>query len=73
MAKFEVDGVSIETTDEHSTLLDYLREDLNKEHVGYSCRRGLCGSCAVKIDGVIKKSCVLMLNAVNGQSISTER
>jgi aerobic-type carbon monoxide dehydrogenase small subunit (CoxS/CutS family) len=73
MTKLEVDGITVEAEDNPITLLDFLREDLNKQHVGYSCRRGLCGTCEVNVNGVLRKSCTIMVSSLEGQSVSTEK
>lgn len=58
-------------TDAGRTLLWVLRTDLGLTGTKYGCGEGLCGSCAVVIDGVAARSCQLSLADVRGKAIVT--
>ncbi|MET0961358.1 MAG: (2Fe-2S)-binding protein [Noviherbaspirillum sp.] len=52
-------------------LLYVLRNDLELNGPKYGCGLGQCGACAVLVDGVAARSCVLPLKAVAGRSVTT--
>jgi nicotinate dehydrogenase subunit A len=52
-------------------LLYVLRNDLELNGPKYGCGLGQCGACAVLVDGVAARSCVLPLRAVAGRSVTT--
>jgi nicotinate dehydrogenase subunit A len=57
--------------DAGTPLLYVLRNDLQLNGPKYGCGLGQCGACAVLVDGVAARSCVLPLNAVAGRSVTT--
>ena len=52
-------------------LLWVLRDSLNLTGTKYSCGEGLCGSCTVHIDGKAERSCILKVEDVIRNSITT--
>ena len=52
-------------------LLWVLRETLGMTGTKFGCGRGLCGSCAVHIDGEAIRSCVTPVESVKGKKITT--
>lgn len=52
-------------------LLYVLRNDLELNGPKYGCGLGQCGACAVLVDGVAARSCVLPLKAVAGRGVTT--
>ena len=73
MIKLNVDGTSVETDAGDMPLLNFLHEKLDKTHVRSSCRRGLCGMCAIHIDGKITRSCNLPLSSLDGKTVTTDQ
>jgi aerobic-type carbon monoxide dehydrogenase small subunit (CoxS/CutS family) len=73
MIKFNVDGNSVETAETNMQLLCFLHDTLDKKHVRSSCRRGLCGMCAIRIDGKLTRSCTLPLSTLDGKSVTTDQ
>lgn len=57
--------------DGSTPLLYVLRNDLGLNGPKYGCGLGQCGACAVLVDGVAARSCVLPLKAVAGRSVTT--
>lgn len=52
-------------------LLWVLRDNLGLTGTKYSCGEGICGSCAVHIDGKAERSCILSIEDVQNVSITT--
>lgn len=57
--------------DAGTPLMYVLRNDLELNGPKYGCGLGQCGACAVLVDGVAARSCVLPLKAVAGRSVTT--
>ncbi len=55
----------------HETLLDVLRYKLGITSPKSGCERGDCGTCTVKLNGLIVKSCLVLAVEVDGQEITT--
>ena len=70
--KFTLNGkaVSVEADDERM-LLWVLRTDLALTGTKYGCGEGICGACAVVIDGNAHRSCLTALKAVEGADVIT--
>lgn len=59
------------TTDSQRPLLDVLREDLDLTGTKYGCGQGLCGACAVLMDGKRVLSCVTPVARADKKKITT--
>jgi len=57
--------------DPETPLLWVLRDELGLRGTKYSCGIGLCGSCAVHVDGEPRRSCVTRIGAVADRHIAT--
>ncbi|WP_408435430.1 (2Fe-2S)-binding protein [Paraburkholderia sp. RL18-101-BIB-B] len=52
-------------------LLYILRNDLGLNGPKFGCGLGQCGACAVLVDGVAKRSCVIPVCGVDGRTVTT--
>ncbi len=52
-------------------LLWVLRDVLNMTGTKYGCGVAACGACSVHVDGVVTRTCVLPVSAVEGKEITT--
>ncbi|MCC7495940.1 MAG: (2Fe-2S)-binding protein [Bryobacterales bacterium] len=57
--------------DPDTPLLRVLRDTLGLTGAKYGCGEGLCGACAVLVDGHAVNSCVTPLSAVAGSKVTT--
>jgi isoquinoline 1-oxidoreductase alpha subunit len=57
--------------DAGTPLLWVLRDNLRLTGTKYSCGEGICGSCTVHIDGKAERSCILNVEDVVENSITT--
>ncbi len=70
--RFTLNGKPVEMdSTEGRSLLWTLRNDLDLTGTKYGCGEGLCGACAVLIDGVAERSCLLGVSDVAGRSVTT--
>lgn len=60
-----------ERVDARKTLVDFLRDDLvlTGSHVG--CEHGVCGTCTVRVDGVIIRGCLMLAVQCDGAVVET--
>jgi isoquinoline 1-oxidoreductase alpha subunit len=74
MAEFELtvngDPVSVDVEPD-MPLLWVLRDVIGLTGTKFSCGEGLCGSCAVHVDGDVTRSCVVPISEVAGKSVTT--
>ena len=69
---FNVNGVKRSFSgDPDMSLLWYLRDVLRLTGTRYRCRKGLCGTCTVHIDGEAVRSCITQMKSLAGKSILT--
>ncbi len=67
-----VNGNTYQVADEPDRpLLWVLRDELGLTGTKYGCGIGLCGACDVHLDGIVVRSCVLMLSAVGDKDVRT--
>lgn len=59
------------TAEANTPLLWVIRNDLNMTGTKFGCGGGYCGSCTVMVDGVATRSCVTLLQDVDGKEIKT--
>ena len=52
-------------------LSDFLRQEMGLTGVHVGCEHGICGSCTVKIDGTLGRSCLMYAVAIDGRSVET--
>jgi carbon-monoxide dehydrogenase small subunit len=52
-------------------LADFLRDELNLTGTKIGCETGQCGACAVLLDGVSVKSCLMLAVQANGRAVTT--
>lgn len=72
MIRLTVNGKVHEVDAAHDTALLYvLRNDLALNGPKYGCGLGECGACAVIIDGVAARSCVIPIEGCSGRDIVT--
>ncbi len=55
----------------NETLLDVLRYKLGITSPKSGCERGDCGTCTIKLNGQIVKSCLILAVEVEGQEVTT--
>jgi aerobic carbon-monoxide dehydrogenase small subunit len=60
-----------ERIDARTSLVDFLREQLNLtgSHVG--CEHGVCGACTVLLDGAIVRGCLTLAVQCDGATVET--
>ena len=70
--KLTVNGRDYEReTETRTTLVDFLRHelDLTGTHVG--CEHGVCGACTVLVDGISARGCLMLAVQAAGEKITT--
>ena len=55
----------------HMTLLRWLRDNADALDPKYACGEGICGACAVLVDGEPVSSCIVLAAQVDGAEITT--
>lgn len=55
----------------NETLLDVLRYRLGITSPKSGCEQGDCGTCTIKLNGLIVKSCLILAVEVDGQEVTT--
>lgn len=72
MARLTVDGrPETVDVDPETPLLWVLRDVLGKTGVKYGCGIAVCGSCAVLVDGVARRSCTMPIDTLDGAEVVT--
>jgi aerobic-type carbon monoxide dehydrogenase small subunit (CoxS/CutS family) len=54
-----------------TALLSVLRDTLGLTGSKYGCGEGQCGACTVLLDGAARRSCITLVSAAAGKSITT--
>ncbi len=52
-------------------LADFLREDLHLTGTHVGCEHGVCGACAVRVDGVVVRSCLALAVQAHERRVDT--
>lgn len=72
MITLDINGKSVQTdADADTPLLWVLRDHLGMTGSKYGCGKALCGACTVHLNGAATRSCVLPVETVAGQKITT--
>jgi len=70
--EFRLNGDNVNTdVDPKTPLLEVLRNDFELNAPKFGCGLAQCGACAVHVDGVSTRACVLPLSSVAGKSVTT--
>ncbi len=70
--RFDVNGTGHDLkVDPARRLIDLLREDLDMTGTKESCAVGVCGACAVLVDGELVSACLLPAVMIDGRSVTT--
>src|SRR6476661_6771522 len=70
--RFRVNGSELErTVPSHQLLREFLRDDLDLTGTKSACDDGMCGACAVLLDGVPVKSCLMLAVEADGMAVTT--
>jgi aerobic-type carbon monoxide dehydrogenase small subunit (CoxS/CutS family) len=70
--QFNLNGAPVVlSTDDDRTLLWVLRTDLALTGTKYGCGEGICGACAVVINGEAHRSCRVPLKEISGATVLT--
>ena len=72
MIEFSLNGEQVQFDgDESMPLLWYLREQQQLVGTKFACGIGVCGACAVHVDGSTARSCVLPMAALADRAVTT--
>jgi len=70
--EFDLNGASVSlSVDDDRMLLWVLRTDLGLTGTKYGCGEGICGACAVVVDGKARRACRVPLKQVIGAKVTT--
>ncbi len=71
--KMNVNGKTYELNDDYldGSLLWALRDGAGLHGTKYGCGMGICGACAVRINGQISRACLVPVKDVLGKSVQT--
>ena len=58
-------------TEPNRSLLWVLRGDMALTGTKYGCGEGLCGACAILVNGRAERACILTIGDVSGKTITT--
>jgi len=71
-SKFKVNGAErMVSTEARTSLADCLRHDLKLTGTHVGCEHGVCGACAVIVDGAAVRSCLMLAAQADGSEIVT--
>jgi len=70
--RLTVNGEAVERDVEaRRALSDFLREDLGLTGTHVGCEHGICGACAVLVNGEAARSCLMLAVQADGADITT--
>ena len=52
-------------------LIDFLRDELGLTGSHLGCEHGVCGTCTVRVDGLIVRGCLTLAVQANGKRVDT--
>jgi carbon-monoxide dehydrogenase small subunit len=52
-------------------LIDFLREELGLTGSHVACEHGVCGACTVRVDGEIRRGCLMLAVQADGRKVDT--
>ncbi len=52
-------------------LIDFLREELGLTGSHVACEHGVCGACTVRVDGEIRRGCLMLAVQADGKTVDT--
>lgn len=68
----KVNGITYEREVEpRLTLVDFLRHELNLTGTHVGCEHGVCGACAIQMNGAPMRSCLLLAVQADGAELLT--
>jgi carbon-monoxide dehydrogenase small subunit len=56
---------------DHRLLREFVRDDLGLTGTKVGCEDGMCGACAVLVDGAVVKSCLVLAAETDGCAVTT--
>jgi aerobic-type carbon monoxide dehydrogenase small subunit (CoxS/CutS family) len=72
VVEVEVNGRGVRRPAADDRLLrDFLRDDLGLTGTKAACDDGMCGACAVHLDGEVVKSCMILAAYADGRAVTT--
>ena len=72
MIRFTLNGKPVDVDGgSRRPLLWVLRGDLNLTGTKYGCGEGLCGACAVLVNGFAERACLLDVSDIAGKTVTT--
>lgn len=70
--QLNINGEAREVVEDSNALLLWaLRDELGMTGTKYGCGAGICGACAVHVDGIATRSCITPVAQVAGKQIRT--
>jgi carbon-monoxide dehydrogenase small subunit len=67
-----VNGVALSRLVEPRTsLVDFLRYELELTGTHVGCEHGVCGACTVRVDGAIARACLMLAVQADGARVET--
>jgi carbon-monoxide dehydrogenase small subunit len=58
-------------SEDRSSLVDHLREQLGLTGTHIGCEHGVCGACTVQLDGAPVRSCITLAASCQGRALRT--
>jgi aerobic carbon-monoxide dehydrogenase small subunit len=70
--KLSVNGQQVsESVEARTNLVDFLRDNLGLTGTRLGCEHGVCGTCTVRVDGVIVRGCLTLAVQCDGAKVET--
>lgn len=65
------DRPAVASVEARKSLLDFLRDDAGLTGTHTGCEQGVCGCCNVILDGVLVRSCLVLVQEADGGTVET--